>query len=212
MHTQLINHYFGLLAAIAAALLASACGHRVDLTRAYLQQVQAVDGGQKRIRVLLSHRIRLEHGAPLDSEARVDGRLHLTHTERSLLSTYGRRVRGKILATKHIDGRRYIWVSFDRKCRLLVCAFRFAEHPSRKLFVLQGLPETLPPGATGKMYRGLKAHPLEFGQPEPQASFPAWFATTNDDDEYLMIHLDLRVASPLRRRKKRWPRGWARVD
>lgn len=197
-----------LLTALFVVGTNAGCSTRTRLSRPLLQQVRSVDGGQKRIRVLLNRRIELDHGIAFGTELKVDRRFHPREQNASKRSVVGRQTQGKILATKLVDDRRHLWVSFDHRCRLLVCAFIFIETTARDRFVLKSFPETLPPGARGNIRRGLRRWPLEFGPLEStDAQQPIWFAK-KPNKEVVTVHLEIRVAKKFGRRHQEHARGW----
>lgn len=210
-HTQTPFLQRGALSTMVGFLLCTSelgCSKRTTLSRPLLQQVRSVEGGQKRIRVLLNHRIELEHGVPFGDEIKVDHRLHPRKVRASTRTVVGRQTQGKILATKIIDGSRKLWVSFDHRCRLLVCAFQFIESGTRDRFMLQNFPETLPPGAHGHLLRGLRRRPLEFGSLQAsELRHLIWYAT-DSNQEILTVHLEIRVARKLGRHRRKHARGW----
>jgi hypothetical protein len=129
------------LAALAAALLASGCARRVELTPAELTRIEARDG-LATLRVFPDQKL-----ISLYRQERVDERYEVDKhkiTERGEYRPLKRIVAsdtpGKIVARTELNGMPVLWVAFDNACADTACAYAFALTEVGK-YQLIGVPE-----------------------------------------------------------------------
>lgn len=131
------------LLALAALLLvgASGCSHRIPLDRhRFDRRIAVSDESASRIRVYVSHRLKVSYKIPRNGGSFVDTDIHLTGRRQILHRLIGRNTRGKLVALEERAGRPLLWVSFDDHCSARSCAFAFLVGEDNARFSLVDVP------------------------------------------------------------------------